>query len=173
MALPGGAALPAPRPVIVTRYGGPDGLRCLRRLAAQAAAYLLPRGRLYILVTDWAYPPRVLQLFQRHGFALRRAARVYGPFQPAEYERIAPGLFAYLDRRASLGLASYRRAGTWCYLGVSLFEARSVERLAASGGRLAQEEKNEIKRGLDVLPPDRLGHLEVEEVFWSGQGASA
>jgi methylase of polypeptide subunit release factors len=115
--------LPAPRPVIETRYGGPDGLRLLRRLAARAADFLAPGGRLYILVTDWAYPPRVLPLFEARGFAVRRAARVERAFQPAEYDRIAPGLFDYLDQRARRGLAAYRRDGRWCYLGVSLFEA--------------------------------------------------
>jgi len=116
--------LPAPRPVIATRYGGPDGFRCLRRLAARAGGHLAPGGRLYILVTDWAYPPRVVPLFERRGFLVRRVARVERAFRPSEYDRYAPGLFAYLDRRARRGLARYRRAGRWCYLGVSLFEAR-------------------------------------------------
>ena len=115
--------LPAPRPVILTRYGGPDGLLHLRRAARQAPDHLVPGGRLYILVTDWAFPPRVAPLFEREGFVLRRVARVERAFQPIEYDRIAPGLFAYLDRRARDGLASYRRNGRWCYLGVSLFEA--------------------------------------------------
>ena len=118
--------LPAPRPVIATRYGGPDGLRLLRRLAARAPAHLAPGGRLYLLVTDWAYPPRVEPLFERRGFSLRLAVRVERAFQPVEYDRIAPGLFAYLDSRERRGLAKYRRSGNWCYLGVSLFEARAA-----------------------------------------------
>jgi hypothetical protein len=47
-------------------------------------------------------------------------------FQPAEYDAFAPGLFAYLDSRAQRGLAQYRRNGTWCYLGVSFFEATTA-----------------------------------------------
>ena len=115
--------LPAPEPILAARYGGADGLRYLRRLAAGASNYLTPCGRLYILVTDWAWPPRVEQLFKRRGFTFRRVARMERPFQPAEYDAYAQGLFSYLDGRARRGLAGYRRNGTWCYLGVSLFEA--------------------------------------------------
>jgi len=115
--------LPAPRPILSARYGGPDGLRYLRRLAARAGDHLAPGGQLYILVTDWAWPPRVEPLFKRRGFTFRRVARVERPFQPAEYDAYAQGLFAYLDGRARRGLARYRRNGNWCYLGVSLFEA--------------------------------------------------
>jgi len=115
--------LPAPEPILAARYGGPDGLRYLRRLAERAGSYLTPGGRLYMLITDWAWPPRVEPLFKRRGFTFRRVARMERPFQPAEYDAYAPGLFAYLDGRAQRGLAQYRRNCTWCYLGVSFFEA--------------------------------------------------
>ena len=115
--------LPAPGPIVAARYGGPDGLRYLRRLADRASNHLTPAGRLYMLITDWAWPPRVAPLFRRRGFTFRRVARVERAFQPAEYDAFAPGLFAYLDGRAQRGLAQYRRNGTWCYLGVSFFEA--------------------------------------------------
>jgi release factor glutamine methyltransferase len=115
--------LPAPGPILTDRYGGPDGLRYLRRLAERADKHLAPGGRLYMLITDWAWPPRVMPLFKRRGFTLRRAARVERPFQPAEYDAFAEGLFSYLDGRAQRGLAQYRRNGTWCYLGVNFFEA--------------------------------------------------
>ena len=115
--------LPAPEPILAARYGGPDGLRYLRRLAEGAGKHLTSGGRLYILITDWAWPPRVEPLFKRRGFAFLRVARMERPFQPAEYDAYAPGLFSYLDGRAQRGLAGYRRNGIWCYLGVSLFEA--------------------------------------------------
>jgi release factor glutamine methyltransferase len=115
--------LPAPTPILAARYGGPDGLRYLRRLAEGAGNHLARGGRLYMLVTDWAWPPRVIRLFKRRGFNLRRVARVERPFQPTEYDGYAQGLFAYLDGRAHRGLAGYRRNGGWCYLGVSFFEA--------------------------------------------------
>ena len=115
--------LPAPEPILAARYGGPDGLRCLRRLADRASNHLTRGGRLYMLITDWAWPPRVAPLFERRGFKLRRVARVERAFQPAEYDTFAPGLFDYLDSRARRGLAQYRRDGSWCYLGVSFFEA--------------------------------------------------
>ena len=114
--------LPAPEPIVAARYGGPDGLRYLRRLAERAGNYLMPGGRLYMLITDWAYPPRVERLFHRRGFTLRRVAWLERPFQPAEYDSYAQGLFAYLESRAQRGLARYRRNCTWCYLGVSFFE---------------------------------------------------
>jgi release factor glutamine methyltransferase len=123
--------LPAPRPIIAARYGGPDGLRYLRRLAEGAGGHLSPGGRLYMLITDWAWPRRVEPLFKRHGFTFRRVARVERPFQPAEYDSFAPGLFVYLDGRAQRRLARYRRNGTWCYLGVSFFEA-TIDRCQSS-----------------------------------------
>jgi methylase of polypeptide subunit release factors len=115
--------LPAPKPILAARYGGPDGLKYLRRLAAQAGSHLTPSGRLYLLITDWAWPPRVAPLFTRRGFTFRRVARMERPFQPAEYDSFSHGLFSYLSARAQRGLAQYRRNGTWCYLGVSFFEA--------------------------------------------------
>jgi len=115
--------LPAQRPILAARYGGPDGLRYMRKLAERAGSYLTPGGRLYLLITDWAYPPRVERLFNRRGFTFRRLARMERPFQPAEYDSYAQGLFAYLDSRAQRGLAQYRRNGNWCYLGISFFEA--------------------------------------------------
>jgi methylase of polypeptide subunit release factors len=115
--------LPAPKPILAARYGGPDGLLYLRRLANTAGSHLTPGGRLYMLITDWAWPPRVEPLFTRRGFTFRRAARMERPFQPAEYDAYAKGLFAYLDSRAQRGLAQYRRNCKWCYLGVSFFEA--------------------------------------------------
>jgi len=118
--------LPTPRPVIAARYGGPDGLRYLRKLAVRVKEHLELEGRLYILVTDWAYPPRVIPLFEQQGLAMRCVARVDRAFHPIEYDRIAPGLFAYLDARARRGIARYRREGKWCYLGVSLLEASNT-----------------------------------------------
>jgi methylase of polypeptide subunit release factors len=115
--------LPAPVPILAARYGGPDGLRYLRKLANKAINHLEPGGRLYMLITDWAWPPRVERLFHRRGFTLQRVARVERGFQPAEYDTYSPGLFAYLDGRAQRGLARYRRNGTWCYLGIGFFEA--------------------------------------------------
>jgi methylase of polypeptide subunit release factors len=120
--------LPAPGPILAARYGGPDGLRYLRRLADRTANHLAPGGRLYMLITDWAWPPRVERLFRRRGFTFQRIARVERAFQPAEYDAFAPGLFDYLDGRAQRGLAGYRRNGKWCYLGVSFFEATGNRR---------------------------------------------
>jgi release factor glutamine methyltransferase len=115
--------LPAPIPILAARYGGRDGLRYLRKLAGRASDYLAPGGRLYMLITDWAYPPRVESMFKRRGFRFQCVAQAERAFQPAEYDAYAPGLFAYLDGRAQRGLARYRRNGNWCYLGVSFFEA--------------------------------------------------
>ncbi len=115
--------LPAPRPILAARYGGPDGLLYLRRLAGKVSNYLAPGGRLYMLLTDWAFPPRVMPIFERRGFKMSRVARMERAFQPSEYDAYLQGLFCYLDRRAQRGLACYRRKGAWCYLGVSFFEA--------------------------------------------------
>jgi len=118
--------LPAPRPVIPTRYGGPDGLRLLGRLAARIRDHLVPGGRLYALVTDWAGPDTFSSLLRARGLAVREVARVERAFQPVEYDRLAPGLFAYLDGHVRSGRGRlYRRAGAWCYLGVTFLEATS------------------------------------------------
>jgi release factor glutamine methyltransferase len=136
--------LPAPEPILAARYGGPDGLRYLRRLADRAGNHLAPGGRLYMLITDWAFPPRVERLFKRRGYAFLRVARVERAFQPAEYDAFAPGLFDYLDGRAQRGLAQYRRNGNWCYLGVSFFEATANGKhkeavVTAAAGALSRE----------------------------------
>jgi len=115
--------LPAPRPLVRTRWGGPDGHRLLRSLAARARAHLRPGGRLYLLVTDWAGADAVAALLRSRGFRVRPRVRVERAFQPAEYDRLQPGLFAYLDARARAGRGRYRRAGSWCYLGITFLEA--------------------------------------------------
>ncbi len=112
--------LPAPGPVISTRYGGCDGLEFFRPLAAGAAAHLRPGGRLYALVTDWADTSQVAPLFQHRGFRVRIALRVERAYQPVEYDRMRPGLFRFLQARSG----AIQRSGSWCYLGVSLLEAR-------------------------------------------------
>jgi methylase of polypeptide subunit release factors len=126
--------LPAPRPVIATRYGGPDGLTLLRELAAEVGDRLENGGRLYALVTGWAGPERVAELFSARGLSVRVAARTVRAFQPVEYERYSPGLFAYLDRhtRDRDGKA-YTRRGAWHYL--------RVEFLEATKGRRARERR--------------------------------
>jgi SAM-dependent methyltransferase len=116
--------LPAPRPVIATRYGGADGLDLLREAAAEARDHLVPGGKLYALVTGWAGPGRVAELFEARGFSVRVAAKTARAFQPVEYDRHSPGLFEYLDahvreRRTN----AYSRRGAWCYLHVSFLEA--------------------------------------------------
>jgi methylase of polypeptide subunit release factors len=118
--------LPAPSPVIPTRYGGRDGLDLLRVLAREARGHLAPGGRLYSLVTGWAGPARVASLLSRVGLRVRRVARVERAFQPSDYERYLPGLFAYLDAHARAhGERAYRREGSWHYLRVSFLEARA------------------------------------------------
>ncbi len=116
--------LPAPRPVIATRYGGADGLTLLRELAAQVGDHLETGGRLYALVTGWAGPERVAELLSARGLSVRVAARAVRAFQPAEYEQHCPGLFAYLDEhtRDRDGKA-YSRRGAWHYLRVEFLEA--------------------------------------------------
>jgi release factor glutamine methyltransferase len=117
--------LPSPRPILRARYGGPDGLRFLRRLAREGPARLAPGGRLYALVTAWAGPARAAALLETAGLRVRRVARVERPFQPAEYDAFRPGLFDYLAARTPEGRGRWRRAGSWCYLTVSFLEARA------------------------------------------------
>jgi SAM-dependent methyltransferase len=114
--------LPAPRPVIATRYGGPDGLDLLRELAGRVRAHLKAGGRLYLLVTGWAGPERVAELLSARGLSVRVAARAARAFQPAEYDAYCPGLFDYLDEHARDGKA-YSRKGAWRYLRVEFLEA--------------------------------------------------
>ncbi|HZU98557.1 MAG TPA: 50S ribosomal protein L11 methyltransferase [Planctomycetota bacterium] len=114
--------LPAPKPVIATRYGGPDGLDLLRELAGRVGAHLTPGGRLYLLVTGWAGPERVAELLASRGLSVRVVARADRAFQPAEYDAYCPGLFRYLDEHARDGKA-YSRKGAWRYLRVEFLEA--------------------------------------------------
>lgn len=118
--------LPAPGPVLRTRFGGRDGLEFFRPLARGAARHLTPGGRLYALVTGWAGPERVRALLRAHGLAVRTLLAVERAFQPAEYEAIRPGLFDYLRSRSAGDPRAWRREGTWSWLRVELLEARAA-----------------------------------------------
>ncbi|MCC6741673.1 MAG: class I SAM-dependent methyltransferase [Planctomycetia bacterium] len=117
--------LPAPGPVLRTRFGGPDGLEFFRPLARGAARRLRPGGRLYALVTGWAGPGRVRRLFLDHGLFARTVLAVERAFQPAEYEAMRPGLFDYLRSHAAGDPRAWRRDGSWSWLRVELLEARA------------------------------------------------
>lgn len=117
--------LPAPGPVLRTRFGGPDGLEFFRPLAHGTARHLRPGGRLYALVTGWAGPGRVRTLFRGRGLSVRTVHAVERAFQPAEYEAMRPGLFGYLRAHAGGGARAWHREGSWSWLRVELLEVRA------------------------------------------------
>ncbi len=101
---------PGPRPHVAARWGGRDGTDHLRRLLREAPRHLAPGGRLFFLLQDLADSRRVLAL-ARARFVVRVVRRSERPFRPSTYEKLQPGLFAYLERLRRKGKSRFRKRG--------------------------------------------------------------
>ncbi len=113
---------PSKTPLPLARWGGPDGLRHLRRLARGAPRHLTSRGRLWLLATGWIDGDDLARAFAP--FALRPRVVLHRTVTPADYDRLAPGLFDRLrDRVASRPSALERVGGHW-RLTLTFYEAR-------------------------------------------------
>jgi release factor glutamine methyltransferase len=93
---------PGPRPFLLSKWGGPDGTRHLRRLLDEAPAHLKPGGRLFLLLHDLGDSSRVRRTLARR-FSARTVLRVRRPFSRGEYDGYLPGLFGYLERQKRRG----------------------------------------------------------------------
>ncbi len=102
---------PGPTPFHPARWGGLDGTDHLRRLLREAPAHLAPRGRLFFMLHDLADGRRVREA-ARAGFTLRTVASTARFFRPKDYDRLQPGLFAYLDSLRRRRKSRFRRSGT-------------------------------------------------------------
>ncbi|HET6204960.1 MAG TPA: ChbG/HpnK family deacetylase [Planctomycetota bacterium] len=102
---------PALGPIQPDRWGGPDGLRHLLRVAEEAPRHLEPGGVLLLLTSTLA-DLRALERRLRARFRLRLASEIGRPFRPEEYEALQPGLFGYLRRLRDEGKASFDEDGT-------------------------------------------------------------
>lgn len=113
---------PSRVPLPLARWGGPDGLRHLRRLARAAARHLTPGGRLWFLATGWVDGPELVRAFS--GFALHPRVVLHRTVTATDYDRLAPGLFDHLRARVASGRSSLRRVrGRW-RLTLTFYEAR-------------------------------------------------
>jgi len=113
---------PSRSPLPLARWGGPDGLRHLRRLARAAPRHLSPGGSLWFLATGWVDGAELAEAFAR--FTLRPRVVLHRTVTPSDYDRLAPGLFDRLRARAADRRSSLRRVrGRW-RLPLTFYEAR-------------------------------------------------
>jgi len=111
---------PSARPLPLARWGGPDGLAHLRRLARAAPAHLRPGGQVHALVTGWHALPAVRALFAPW-FAVRTLVALRREVVPSDFDELAPGLWDELVARRPRAVL---RAGRRRLLAVRLISAR-------------------------------------------------
>jgi release factor glutamine methyltransferase len=118
---------PAPGPIRLDKWGGPDGLRVIEPVLVGARDHLAPGGRMILQVLDLVDPIALEALLARAGLAVERElARSPRPFTREEYEALAAGLFDYLDERRKKGRARFRQDGA-----SFAFETRAIVLRAA------------------------------------------
>ncbi|MDA1140886.1 MAG: class I SAM-dependent methyltransferase [Planctomycetota bacterium] len=106
---------PAPHPIQLDKWGGPEGTQYLTRLATEAPNYLKPGGSLYFCHTGLANPNAVNDLFSK-AFDLKVVNQRDRFFQREEYESYQPGLFHYLMDLRKAGKAKFESNGEgWCF----------------------------------------------------------
>jgi len=113
---------PSTTPLPLARWGGPDGLRHLRRLARGAPRHLASGGSLWFLATGWIDGDDLARAFA--GFALRPRVVLHRTVTRADYERLAPGLFERLRDGVARRPAALRRVGGRWRLTLTFYEAR-------------------------------------------------
>jgi methylase of polypeptide subunit release factors len=116
---------PGPRPFSPARYGGRDGIRLLARLIRGAPRRLRPGGRIYFVLTGLADRARLLAV-ARGRFRLRTLLRIRRTFVPADYDRLLPGLFGYLDGLRRAGRARFAMRGGRCSMEIRFVEGLPV-----------------------------------------------
>jgi len=96
---------PSPRPM-GPKYGGPDGLWHIKRIAASAPRFLKPKeGRLWLLAISLVNQEELFRLLDEHFEKVELAGSTLREFQPQEYESLDPGLFSYIQDLARAGKA--------------------------------------------------------------------
>jgi methylase of polypeptide subunit release factors len=106
---------PAPNPIRLDKWGGPEGTQYLTQLAAEAPEFLKPGGCLYFLNIGLANPNAVRDLFSK-AFELKVVNQRDRFFQGDEYESYQPGLFQYLMDLRKAGKAEFESDGDgWCF----------------------------------------------------------
>ncbi|MBI2191748.1 MAG: methyltransferase [Planctomycetes bacterium] len=122
---------PAPAHFRTDKWGGPEGVSILLRLAREAPRHLHPGGRLYFVHIGLAYPHAVIEAFSRH-FELCAVHESRRVFTPEEYESYQPGLWTYLRDLRLQGKAEFKEeAGIWSFL-TRFYRAKLLEREAES-----------------------------------------
>jgi hypothetical protein len=95
---------PGPVP-LGPKYGGPDGTWHSLRVAEEARPFLSPGGRLWFLAIGLADPAGVRRRLEELYAAVEVVGETSRTFEPAEYDALAPGLFAYLEALSRSGRA--------------------------------------------------------------------
>jgi SAM-dependent methyltransferase len=112
---------PAPRPFDHRYFGGFDGTDLLRAVIEQAAARLVPGGRLVLYLNSIAHPRRVLAEVDR-ACTVRKLAEKRRSFTVEEFDRLTPGMFAHLEARRAAGEAEFEEDADGLYFTARLYE---------------------------------------------------
>lgn len=121
---------PSPRPM-GAKYGGPDGLRHIRRIAAWAPRFLKSReGRLWLLAISLVDQKELFRILNEHFEKVELAETTLRSFEPKEYESLERGLFGYLQELAGAGKAWIQKADSGSFVFRNLFIRASLPRRA-------------------------------------------
>ena len=94
------------------RYGGPDGLKYIRKILQGVPRFLMPdHGRLWLLAISLANPPEMLRLLQGYFHEVRVVHETGRSFTGAEYDACHPGLMDYFLKLRSTGQADFQETG--------------------------------------------------------------
>lgn len=104
------------------RYGGADGTKHLFEVIDGAQRFLSPeKGRLWLLAISLANPRGLMMLLKERFRDVVIVRRTERRFSSDEYESIEKGLFEYILRLRSDGLAEFQDIGDASYMFHNLF----------------------------------------------------
>lgn len=121
---------PSPRPM-GPKYGGPEGLQHIKRIADWAPRFLKSReGRLWLLAISLADQKELFRILNERFEKVELVKTTLRSFEPQEYESLEPGLFGYLQELAGAGKAWIQKTDSGSFVFRNLFIRACLPRRA-------------------------------------------